>query len=452
VPEPVDAAEPVETATEIVDLEPGPCGDARPVEPYFADAVDDAFPHGPYLQNTTSTGTVVVFTDGPDAVSQGCVTIGPDTAWPGEQRTVCSPPLPPDGRHEVAIDGLLPDTPYRYAAMTSDRDSPPESFRTAPAASRPVRMLIFADAHANPVTMPQIGVVGLADDVDMAIEVGDLVNDCSAGQYDIAFESLRPLLERKTMWPVMGNHEGRCQPYFDNFVVPPDAVTMVGQEELYYATRWGPVWIGVLELIDFQLSWSADIDMPEVTWLKAALDSPEAQSARWRLLFVHEPPWNRGWGDCGPGHYQGDPGLQNVLLPLAEAKGVSAIFSGHVHGYEHGAVNGLQLFITGGAGGGLDHWCPDPPGLPQPWFSDYVHHYLRVDANCDALEVRAIDLDGNLIDDTSIPYGGGPVFSQHTDDVAEAPDDAGVDEVVPEIVEPVPDQDETDVADAAPQR
>ena len=76
-------------------------------------------------------------------------------------------------------------------------------------------------------------------------------------------------------------------------------------------------------------------------------------------------------------------------------------------------TDGVNLFIAGGAGGGLDHECPMPPpeeGLPDPWKEVYEHHRLRVDAGCDLLVVEALALDeeNTLIDRVEIPWKAPP--------------------------------------------
>jgi len=187
--------------------------------------------------------------------------------------------------------------------------------------------------------------------------------------------------------------------------VLPGAAPAPREPESWYEVRWGAVWLGVLELDDLAvaaLSEPYGVETPESAWLKAALASEAAQTARWRLLFVHQPPYAQGWGSCD--HYQGEATLRSFLVPLAAANGVAAIFSGHMHGWERGFDRGVALVTTGGAGGGLDIECPPAEFLPQPWTAIYEHHYTLVSADCDRLRVESFTLDGAPLDAFDLPF------------------------------------------------
>jgi len=58
-------------------------------------------------------------------------------------------------------------------------------------------------------------------------------------------------------------------------------------------------------------------------------------------------------------------------------------------------MDGVELFILGGAGADLEGvTCEPPEGMPQPWRSFQVHHSLTVETGCDALTIVATDVDG----------------------------------------------------------
>lgn len=358
---------------------------------------------GPYLQSVMGGDATVVWNEPGGA--EGCV----DWQLPEqEQQTACAAPTSL-GTYAVTLHDLPRDTLVQYRARVGLKQTKSLTFRSAPVDSRPVRLMIISDGHMNESTLGAIAQRGLTQGIDAIISTGDQINEPEPAQFDKFFNGLRPLLHGVPLWPVIGNHERADPVYFDAVVVP-GAYKGAGVEELAYSARFGDVWIGVIELLQFQAAHTFSQDLPEQTWLKKALASPEAQSARWRLLFVHEPPWSVGWGSCKG--YHGEVALREVLLPIAEQHGVAAIFSGHVHGYEHGKANGVELFVAGGAGGGLDQPCETPAGLPSPWTTAYVHHALTVDATCDTLTVEARDLDGGVIETTSIahpaPLGGTP--------------------------------------------
>jgi predicted phosphodiesterase len=353
---------------------------------------DTTFTRGPYLQSVMANTAVVVWRDAPGG-SEGCV----HWSLPGEaEQTTCAA-ADERGQYEVRLDGLPHDTLVGYRASVGDRQTGELTFRSAPVDTRPIRLAVFADAHRNEETLDIIAAQSLLDGVDGVVSVGDQISQPEEDQFDQYFAGLRPLLHRVPLWPVIGNHEALGDAYFQSIVVPGAGVEW---PELYYGVRFGNVWIGALDLLDIQLSAAFGKDIAEIAWLKSALESREARSARWRLLFIHEPPYSIGWGECDG--YHGEQTLRNLLVPLAAEYNVAAIFSGHMHGYEHGKVEGVELFVSGGAGGGLDMSCETPEAFPSPWTAEYVHHSLVVDAGCDSLTVQARRLDGTTIETTTI--------------------------------------------------
>ena len=378
--------------------------DAAPVEvpcegilqPLVHEAgADDTFRRGPYIQSVMGEQAVVVWRDEAGGVEEGCVEYEQAS---GEPQMACATP-DEAGQYEVALTGLARGARVTYRVSVAERRAGPFDFWAAPADDTPVRLLVFADSHANAETLGRVVAAALDDGVHLAVGVGDLVSQPEESQWDSFFEGLRPLGHRVPFWPVLGNHENKHPSYFHAFVVP--GAAPAPRTEMYYGVRQGNVWIGVLQLDDlavagFLSAVGAEVTVPESVWLTEALRSEEARTARWRLLFLHETPYAQGWGACD--HYQGEVTLRDYLIPLAAEHGVSAIFSGHMHGYERGEQDGVTLVSTGGAGGGLDSWCEPEDALPQPWFSDYVHHRTIVDAGCDELTIEARDLDDRLVD------------------------------------------------------
>lgn len=353
---------------------------------------DTTFLRGPFLQSVMGDEATIVWRDAPGGPS-GCVQWA--LADQAEQTTCVEADV--NGQYEARLQALPRDTMVRYRASVGDRSTSELRFKTAPADSRPVRMAVIADGHRNEETLGTIAAEALAEGIDGIVSVGDQVDQPQDEQFDQYFAGLRPLIHRVPLWPVIGNHEAYSEKYFEAIVVPGAGESPV---ELYYGVRFGDVWLASLDLVELQLTAALGKDLPEATWLRSALASPEAQGARWRLLFIHQPPYSIGWGSCDG--YHGEEALRKLLIPLAAEYQVAAIFSGHMHGYEHGSAQGIHLFVGGGAGGGLDQSCETPEGFPSPWTAEYSHHWLRLDASCDGLTVEAKRLDGTVIETTTI--------------------------------------------------
>lgn len=377
------------------ELVPPPC-EGDPLGPMWPEDADSTFLRGPALQDVRNDHAVVVFRPAIPLPDPGCVQWSP-ASQDGPPRVTCDDP-DERGQYEVRLDGLPTDDLVTYTVFIgADVTVGPFTFRAAPPPGRPQRILVLSDIHAtserNETILGPLVRAALAEGVDLLVTVGDSVSQPEEAQLDTLFDGLHPLLHRLPAFMTLGNHEARSQNYFAAFVLPeadpPDPLS----GEMYYDFRRGNVWIGVLEITDFLVTWFAGMDFGEVAWLRARLDSPEARTARWRLLFIHEPPWNKDWAPCESDAVDGEEALRAVLLPLALNKGVHATFSGHAHTYGRGTLDGMALVVCGGAGGTLDLSCPAPEGLPQPWVEAHVHHRVLVDAGCDTLTIRAVDLD-----------------------------------------------------------
>lgn len=386
------------------DITPPPCeGEAG--GPPWPDDRDPTFLRGPALQDVRDGHATIVFRPVLPLQESGCVEWSPST-WEGLPITTCADP-DERGQYEVRLEGLPPDDLITYTAFVGvSLQAGPFTFRSAPPPGRPQRILVLSDIHATPernqtILGPLIS-ASLAEGIDFLVTVGDSVSQPEESQFDILFDGLRPLLHRVPAFMTIGNHEARSQNYFAAFVLPEADPKDPLSGELYYDFRRGNVWIGVLEITDFLVSWFTGIEFGEVAWLRGRLDSPEARSARWRLLFIHEPPWNKDWAPCESDSADGEEALRAVLLPLALEKGVHAIFSGHAHTYGRGILEGMALIVCGGAGGDLDLSCPAPEGLPKPWVEAHVHHRVIVETGCDSLIIRAISLDGVELDRVEI--------------------------------------------------
>jgi tartrate-resistant acid phosphatase type 5 len=66
--------------------------------------------------------------------------------------------------------------------------------------------------------------------------------------------------------------------------------------------------------------------------------------ALWRLPFAHHPPY------CAGPQHQNTRDMIERLVPLFQRAGVRAVFSGHEHNFQHSHADGIDYFITGGAG------------------------------------------------------------------------------------------------------
>jgi len=365
-----------------------------------APAPDAPFLRGPLVQMADRDGATLVWRTTTPLTEQGCV----DLSWGGDpstQRTVCGT-ADANGQYQVAVTGLPAATEVTYTVRVGDTRTQPTTFRTLPDRPVPMKFAVFADAHSNEVNLRKMSQVALAEGVDFAIGVGDLSNAGLVSEFDTTFRGFRDLGARVNIWAVIGNHDEKNLPaYMDAFVLPEGNTEddpSAGLGEAWWSRRIGDVWIGGGYIRDFYLS-QPDSDWGEVGWFLGQFQTEEFQTAKWKLFFIHEPPWVASGGDdCT---YYGENSLRVAMIPMLAAAGVQASFHGHMHGIEWGDVGGVTTYVVGGlCGCGMDTGqCPPPAGLPSPWNVKYqVPNFAIVETGCDGLTVRYLDLEGKEIE------------------------------------------------------
>lgn len=115
-------------------------------------------------------------------------------------------------------------------------------------------------------------------------------------------------------------------------------------------------------------------------WVEQTFASDER--VRWRIPFCHHPPFC-----AGPRHHNTD--RMQPLLPLFARGGVSVVFSGHEHNFQHSHHAGVDYFVTG-AGSKVRKGAPeDFEGAGTRSWSDNAH-FLLVTITGATMRVRAI--------------------------------------------------------------
>ncbi len=161
-------------------------------------------------------------------------------------------------------------------------------------------------------------------------------------------------------------------------------------------------------------------------WLAA--DLKKASGAKWRFVSFHQPGFN-----SSKKHFSEQQ--MRVIAPLLEAGKTDVVFCGHVHNYQRsfpmrfqpaagvkakGEVAGNWtldkaydgktrtrpsgvIYIVTGAGG-ADLYDEEQTAQPESWqgftnkFISTVHSLTSVDMKSNALTVRQIDENGNVVD------------------------------------------------------
>jgi hypothetical protein len=295
----------------------------------------------PYLQLGTPNSVVVRWRT--DTPSESMLRYGPA---PGQLTTVIHPPGTRT-EHEVAIQGLSPQTVYYYSVGTStetlaggDAD---HYFRTSPpkGGSSNFRIWVIGDSGTADATAAAVRDAyrnfARNDPADVWLMLGD--NAYSSGEdaeYTEAVFQMYPRILRNTLlWPSPGNHDmGSAEsatqsgPYFEGFTLPKqgEAGGVASGTEAYYSFDYGNVHFVALDSEDSP----KDVGGPMHSWLELDL---QANDKDFVIAYWHHPPYSKGSHNSDKRNSDMAKMRRN-FVSLLEDYGVDLQLSGHSHSYE----------------------------------------------------------------------------------------------------------------------
>lgn len=308
----------------------------------------------------------------------------------GDGRLLDVRPAPPDHGLVVArLDGLLPGTRYACRLGGAGRRRT-VLFRTAPDGVASFRFAVVGDSGDGSPQAAALARRILASRPAFLLHLGDLAyDDGSARRLDRRFfHPYGALLARTPFFPTPGNHDLHSSSAFFQVFGPAGPT----RAHPHYAFEWGGT--RFVALASRRLS---DGDGPH--WLADTL--ADARADQWRVVFLHEPPLMLGGKSVSRG-------LRDTVEPLLEAGKADLVLAGHVHLYARAEpacayVAGASVLemISGGGGRNLD------PAVAAPNFPrvESRTHFLRVDVTPAAIDVRAVDLAGHVVEHVRLRRG-----------------------------------------------
>jgi Icc-related predicted phosphoesterase len=251
---------------------------------------------------------------------------------------------------KVRISGLAPQTTYHFRANNGSTLGSDATFKTAPYEQTPFVFGVAGDSQMvarrliNDTPHPECSTAmftDMASMTDIAVSIGDVVDDASYGLYVSAFR------------PYMCNILGKQKPVFIAFGNHDEPSTSLVHKVVQnsgmhsFSFNYGNAHFTCIDYSDtvaikdtMTPDSGAGINSLPLGWIEQDLSSDEAQNATWRFFFIHVPPYSERWFD-------GSSLMQTYLVPLLNQYDVQACFSGHVHEYERGFLNGTFYVITG---------------------------------------------------------------------------------------------------------
>lgn len=297
--------------------------------------------------------------------------------------------------HKVWLENLQTGQVYYYRVMVPETESMLCTFKTPGTDVDEVRFAVYGDCRSNPQVHRKVVERIIEKDVDFVVIAGDLVTD--GGNYEQwgvqFFGPLKDLAESTPVYAIKGNHDKSNQNYFERLLVPPGKTAN-------FAFDYGPVHF-----------FCADNYSGTETQILALIGADMGgNNSPWKFVSYHVPSLNFG------GH-RSKWGYPNALPSLSKA-GVDFAIAGHSHQYERfrpvappsDADGSYVTYITSGGGGA---------GLYSVKRSVYhayagkIHHFCLFDIKRDKLTMKAIDANGEVIDQISVHKAGGRLNNEY---------------------------------------
>lgn len=300
--------------------------------------------------------------------------------------------------HRVRLDGLEPGTNYLYAVSSDGGDTWTDvrEFRTA-AESEPYSFVYLGDPQNG---LDQWGrLLRQADflfpESRFYMIAGDLVDKgAERDNWDEFFHEGSPVFDESAVVPAIGNHDshgGHPTLYLQQFALPDNGTERLDPGRTYY--------VDYQDLLVVVMDSNYQLIEPELQadWLDRVLGGSDA---RWKVVIYHHP------------FYASRPDRDNYPLretwgPIFDRHNVDIAFQGHDHAYmrtvpmrdhrpaaedEHGtiylvAVSGTKMYEQ------------QLPAFAAFGTTDTrTFQYIEVDPAAGALEYRAVDTRGEVID------------------------------------------------------
>ncbi len=360
----------------------------------------------PYVQNVRSDRATIRWTSYDDGV--GVVEYSTDRSFSSSARAQVRELTPEESglpytyyKYQAVLTGLAGSTEYFYRVLingqtlTSDDDL---RFRTR--AFSPFQFLAFGDSGTGSSEQGRLAQLMMQERPSLVLHSGDIVYPSGSfeGYQQRYFNVYKHLMKRAVFFPSPGNHDYQSD-YAASYLAVhdlPDEGVVPADQKRYYSFDWGNVHFIALDS-NAPLSRAAGGSGPMLTWLENDLRQTRQF---WRVAYFHHPPYAGG-----PNERDSLSAMaRSRLVPILDRYHVPLVVNGHEHSYQRswplrgGQVvegNGAVYITTGGGGVGLY------PVFPRPFlaFAESAHHYVRGEVDGFKMTVRAIRIDGQVIDE-----------------------------------------------------
>ena len=288
--------------------------------------------------------------------------------------------------HEVTLQPLRPNTLYYYE-ISCGFTTETGVFKTAPNHNIPFKFVVYGDTQANPDIHWKIAEKILQIKPDLILHTGDIVSNGTKNYQwtSLFFDPLRNVIDHIPIFTCLGNHERNAKKYFDFFSLP--------NNESWYSFNYSNC-----HFIALDTNKDYGKNSNQYKWLK---DDLLETHTKWKFVFFHHPPYTSG-------RHPSNLKVRGLLTPLFRKHGVDIVFSGHNHLYERSyPINSafrqndsaVTYVVSGGGGGTLYDFSPN-----NIWTASVskVHNFCVVNVDDERLGLKALDTDGQVLDNFTI--------------------------------------------------
>jgi predicted phosphodiesterase len=316
----------------------------------------------------------------------------------------------------LTIEGLSPGVQYQAMVLIeigedafsqpgfNDQEWGKVDFHTA-SSEVPLRVGVLGDASFGDQATQRLVTLMASQDLDFVIHTGDVVyetdgSDLIHSYVTKYFEPFAPLLHQLPVYTVLGNHDydavlqWQGAPFYDYafppFIDPDLSYPESRRGNQYYAFSYQSI---QFLMLDSQVFYGVSGRDEQGAWLLERL-----ADSRYRITIpiFHVSPYSSSV-------VHPDDGLpvRYTWNPLFEAANVPIVFSGHAHHYERIHANGLTYIVTGGGSSTL---YAQGEALPGSQIYARRTHFVLMEIYADHIQIQAISVEGDLIDQTFIEW------------------------------------------------
>jgi predicted phosphodiesterase len=328
---------------------------------------------GPYLQNTTQTSIAVCWISA--EIGFGEVKYGTDSSVSEKKSKEIKTTY-----HQITLNNLKPQTEYYYRVAGSNYESEIYKFSTAPHESTAFSFVVLGDTRDGHEVHEKIVEKTISHNPNFVIHTGDLVSKGSRqADWDKYFEINEILMRFTPYYPVLGNHEGNDERYYNYFALP--------DKENYYSFTWGNSKFIMLDSNEPFRDSASQHD-----FFKNELK--EGRNNQFVFVIYHHPPYS-----ASDKRKKERAETRSIFIDDFSVHKPDVVFNGHDHNYQRYLVDSVNYVVAGGGGAPL-YEIDNPDRGYVVGKKEFSYCFISVAGS--QLKMEVYDLNSNIIDSLEI--------------------------------------------------